>query len=314
MTHHERSDLAARNLRQDGATQSAVLSESFVERHQLVARSPSKGGEEGIIPDFGREGLALRVSAPEWLKVRWLIGEGDTRIAQEEVEFLPRFRQRHCVLSENARVCCQPQEPLLGQTAEETEVGSSGSGFGFQLSSPVPSPRLCGERARVRGLLLLCGPVLNHAESIFIRQAVKPLLGHGMVDVRVKRQRQPDVDIREQHLRHPESPRCVCWSDARCPADRNEPTAVGFAAWRRPAWPGSKLGTKRSRKPLPATRLRRQEPPSHSVLDREFPCRDSRSSYPRNQVPTSNHEAPRRSPVSDWSCANRPKRSKSASL
>ena len=109
-----------------------------------MARRPSEGCEEGIVPDFGRERLVLRVFAPEQLKVRRFVKEGNARIAQEEIKLSPRFRQRQRVLPENTRVRRQPQETLLSQTAEETD---------------------------------------------FIRQAVEPRPGHGMVDMRVKRQR-----------------------------------------------------------------------------------------------------------------------------
>ena len=64
-------------------------------------------------------------------------------------------------------------------------------------------------------------------EEQFVRQSIEPGFCGGMVDVRIERHRDPNINIgKKQRLLHRRSPRCVRWSGSWCrvhPSERAEP-------------------------------------------------------------------------------------------
>ena len=54
----------ASRLRKDGELHICVLGKAFVECDQLAVGRPSKGGQESVVPDFGRKGPELFVCNP----------------------------------------------------------------------------------------------------------------------------------------------------------------------------------------------------------------------------------------------------------
>ena len=83
-------------LRKDRALQAGVLRKPSVEGDQVVVGRPGEGGQEGIVPDVGREGTMLGVASPEWHKAIRLGGERDARVVEDHVV------QRHAVASVTA--------------------------------------------------------------------------------------------------------------------------------------------------------------------------------------------------------------------
>jgi hypothetical protein len=79
--------------------------------------------------------------------------------------------------------------------------------------------------------------LLRHSakKTHLIRQGIEPGLRGGLMDVRVERQSEPDINVGEKHLPRPESPRCVRRLDSRCRADRFERGAPESAFWERSA-------------------------------------------------------------------------------
>jgi hypothetical protein len=110
-----------------------------------------------------------------------------------------------------------------------------------------------------------------------------------MMDVRVERQRKPNVNVWEKHPLRPESRRFVRQSNPRCPVGWSEPGGLGFVVSQLPAWGHTALDTTRARQPLRVTKLRPQERPRRFVLDQELPYRHCRRFSVQDQAPRKDH-------------------------
>jgi hypothetical protein len=105
-------------LRKDGGLHIRVLGKPFVEGDQLESSRAGKGGQERVVPNFGRESLALCVGPPVRLDSGRFVGERVAWIAEERVVHSPRVRLRHRFRAKYPRVRGQSQKSLLRHSAE----------------------------------------------------------------------------------------------------------------------------------------------------------------------------------------------------
>src|SRR5207244_3194040 len=92
------------------------------------------------------------------------------------------------------------------------------------------------------------------------RQSLEPVLGDGVMDVRFKRQRQPQVDVRQKYRRLPEVPRRARRSVDDFPDGRTGRAVMRLADLDRVVPLVARRDTKRSPSRLPATAARLPEP------------------------------------------------------
>jgi hypothetical protein len=109
--------------------------------------------------------------------------------------------------------------------------------------------------------------------ALIARQAVKPALGDRVMDVSDEGQCQPQVNVRQKHLRLPEVPPRARRLAEGFRADRTSPGGMRCADVERAVPLVAEPGTKRSPPCLPATVARPPEQQRRDGLDLGFPYR-----------------------------------------
>src|SRR5262249_33338090 len=115
--------------------------------------------------------------------------------------------------------------------------------------------------------------------------------GDRVMDVRFEGQGQPEVDVRQKHLRLRGVPQCARRLAGDFLADRTAPAVIGLADRARPTPPVAQRGTRRAPWYLTVTATRIREPRHLYGLGLGLPCRNSLSSCQGNQVPSSGRQA-----------------------